>query len=96
MAFGTLLDRRAAPAESGQSLLDSTTVLFGSNVGNANSHASVDLPILVAGGPYKHGQHVVHEGPNRPLSDLYVTLLQQGMGVPTEHFGHSKQALTWG
>lgn len=93
-AFAALLDTLAAPSESGESLLDTTTVLFGSNLGNANSHASVDLPILIAGGAYKHGQHIVHDGPNRPLSDLYLTLLQ-GMDVPTEHFGHSEQALTW-
>ena len=93
-AFAGLMDTLAAPSESGESLLDTTTVLFGSNLGNANSHSSTDLPILVAGGNYKHGQHVVHEGPNRPLSDLFLTLLQ-GMDVPTEQFGHSEQALSW-
>mgnify|MGYP001193461998 CR=1 FL=1 len=92
--FAAFLDRLAESAESGESLLDTTTVLFGSNMGNANSHASVDLPILVAGGDYKHGQHIVHEGTNRPLSDLYLTLLH-GMGVSDERFGHSEQALTW-
>jgi hypothetical protein len=76
-------------------LIDQTTVLFGSNLGNANSHASVDLPILLAGGGFSHGTHVVHAGEhNAPLCNLFVTLLQ-GMGVETDAFGQSTGTLTW-
>ncbi|MCY3969471.1 MAG: hypothetical protein OXG74_06035, partial [Acidobacteria bacterium] len=63
--------------------------------GNANSHEPKDLPILVAGGGFSHGQHIVHEGEhNAPLCNLYVTLLQS-MGVETDSFGQSTSTLTW-
>mgnify|MGYP004360922925 CR=1 FL=1 len=75
-------------------LLDQTTVLFGSNLGNANSHTPDDLPILVAGGGLSHGEHIVHEGPNVPLSNLFLTLLQH-QGVETDTFGQSAGTLSW-
>ncbi|MCY3814091.1 MAG: DUF1552 domain-containing protein [Gammaproteobacteria bacterium] len=93
--FGALLDRLDERPDGGPSLLDSTTVLFGSNLGNANSHSAKHLPILVAGGPFAHGRHVVHEGDeDAPLSNLFVTLLR-AFGVPTETFGHSTEPLVW-
>ena len=95
-AFDGLLTQLSERGDANGSLLDQTTVLFGSNLGNANSHAPKDLPILVAGGPFKHGQHIVHEGAdNAPLCNLFVTLLQQGMGVETDKFGQSTGTLTW-
>ena len=82
-------------AEAGSTLLDNTSILFGSNLGNANSHAAKNLPILVAGGGLPHGQHVAHNTEqNGPLCNLYVTLLQS-MGMETESFGQSTGALTW-
>ena len=93
-AFGGLLDELAARNDSDGNLLDSTTVLFGSNLGNANAHTSHDLPILLAGGGYQHGGHIVHEGENAPLCNLFVTLLQT-MGVETDVFGQSTGTLTW-
>jgi hypothetical protein len=94
-AFGGLLTELAARNDSDGNLLDSTTVLFGSNLGNANAHTSHDLPILLAGGGYQHGGHIVHEGEeNAPLCDLFVTLLQT-MGVETDAFGQSTGTLTW-
>jgi len=93
-AFGGLLNELAARNDSDGNLLDSTTVLFGSNLGNANAHTSHDLPILLAGGGYQHGGHIVHEGENAPLCNLFVTLLQT-MGVETDAFGQSTGTLTW-
>lgn len=93
--FGILLDRLDQRPDGGPSLLDSTTVLFGSNLGNANSHSATKLPILVAGGPFAHGGHIAHEGTeDAPLSNLFLTLLR-AFGVPTDTFGHSTHALTW-
>ncbi len=54
----------------------------------AISHTPDDLPILVAGGGLSHGEHIVHEGPNVPLSNLFLTLLQH-QGVETDTFGQS-------
>ena len=92
--FGKFLDRMTQPGVNGESLLDSTVVLLGSNLGNANSHKATDLPILVAGGPFKHGKHIVHEGENAPLSNLFLTILQ-ATGIETDSFGHSTSPLIW-
>ena len=84
-----------ARGDANGSLLDTTTVLFGSNLGNANSHQPKNLPILVAGGGYRHGRHIVHEGAqNAPLCGLFVTMLQS-MGMEAESFGQSTGSLTW-
>ncbi len=94
-SFSDLLTDLGERSDRNGSLLDQTTVLFGSNLGNANSHEPKDLPILVAGGGYSHGQHIVHDGEhNAPLCNLYVTMLQ-GMGVETDAFGQSTSTLTW-
>ena len=94
-AFNDLLTQLRERSDTNGSLLDQTTVLFGSNLGNANAHTATDLPILVAGGGFSHGQHIVHEGDNAPLCNLFVTMLQD-MGVETDTFGQSTGALTWG
>ena len=94
-AFDGLMTDLTERSDANGPLIDQTTVLFGSNLGNANAHTPVDLPILVAGGGFSHGQHIVHEGEhNAPLCNLYVTLLQN-MGVETDAFGQSTSALTW-
>ena len=95
-AFGTMMDDLQSRTDENGALLDQTTVLFGSNLGNANAHTPVDLPVLVAGGGFSHGQHIAHEGEhNAPLCDLFVTLLQN-VGVETDQFSQSKSTLTWG
>ena len=94
-AFGDLLTALRERSDEGGPLLDSTTVLFGSNLGNANAHTPVDLPILLAGGGFAHGTHVAHEGEhNAPLCNLFVTMLQN-LGVETDAFGQSTGTLTW-
>ena len=94
-AFAGLMTELGGRSDAHGSLLDQTSVLFGSNLGNANAHTPVDLPILVAGGGFPHGQHVVHEGEhNAPLCNLFVTLLQN-MGVETDAFAQSTGTLTW-
>ena len=94
-AFNDLLTQLRERSDTNGSLLDQTTVLFGSNLGNANAHTATDLPILVAGGGFSHGQHIVHEGDNAPLCNLFVTMLQN-MGVETDTFGQSTGTLAWG
>ena len=94
-AFAGLMTELGGRSDAHGSLLDQTSVLFGSNLGNANAHTPVDLPILVAGGGFSHGQHIVHEGEhNAPLCNLFVTLLQN-MGVETDAFGQSTGTITW-
>ena len=75
----------------GKPLLDSTVVLFGSGMGNASSHSSRNLPILLAGGGFKTGKHHRFERngrDGRPLCDLYVSILQK-LGIETDRFSSS-------
>lgn len=75
------------------SLLDQTSVLLGSNLGNANAHDPSNLPIIVAGGGYAHGRYVAcDESNNTPLCNLFVSLLNH-LGVETESFGSSTGSL---
>jgi hypothetical protein len=84
-----VLGRLTEHREGGQRLLDRTMVLFGSNMGDANTHDNTNLPILLAGGGFKHGQHLAfRRDQNTPLCNLYVSMLQK-MGVEADAFGSS-------
>lgn len=84
----------ATPATEGQRLLDQTMVLYGSNLGDANVHNCTNLPVLLAGGGFKHGQHLSFDSvQNKPLCNLFVTMLQN-MGVEKDAFGSATGALS--
>ena len=88
-----LIGNLAAKSEGGQRLLDRTMVLYGSNLGDANIHDNTNLPILLAGGGLHHGQHLAFKRDNnKPLSNLFVTMLQN-MGVETDTFGSNAGTL---
>jgi hypothetical protein len=88
-AFNDFLTRLKGIEEQGNTLLDQTIVLFGSNLGNASSHDARNVPTLVAGGGFRHGQYLAHdEANNTPLSNLFVALARQ-MGLGVETFGSS-------
>lgn len=89
--FGKFLTRLSKISDGERSLLDSTAVLFGSGMSDANSHRNSDLPIILAGGGYKHGEfrEVPREGVKKvPLCNLFVDIAQK-MGVETDSFGSS-------
>jgi hypothetical protein len=88
-----LLAKLKQTKEEGVSLLDRTMVFFGSNLGAGSTHSTRNLPVLLAGGGFKHGQHLAFD-PNRPppLCNLYVTMLQR-LGVKADKFGSSKGTL---
>jgi len=91
-AFGGLLSFLKQQQEGGSSLLQRTAVLFGSNLGNANSHDTKNLPIILAGGGFRHGQHLkLDEKNNTPLSNLFVQTLQR-LGLEVDAFGTSSGA----
>ena len=72
--------------EAGGDLLERTSVLYGSNLGNANSHDNRNLPMILAGGGFRHGGHVAFDNDrNEPLANLYVSMLQR-MGIETDRF----------
>lgn len=75
--------------EAGADLLANTSVLYGSNLGNASSHDTRNLPMLLAGGGFKHGQHLAFDTKqNYPLPNLYVSVLQR-LGIETGKFATS-------
>ena len=80
--------------EGGGTLLDQTQVLVGSNLGDASSHNTNNLPILLAGGGWKHGQHLVGDRKdNTPLGKVFVSMLQK-FGVGTDKFGSGQGTMT--
>lgn len=84
-----LLTKLKSTNEGGSTLLDRTIVLFGSNLGNASSHDNKNMPILVAGGGFRHGQHLAFDPKkNPPLSNLYVQFLRR-LGADVNTFGSS-------
>ncbi len=84
----------AGTQEGGDRLLDRTMILFGSNMGDSNTHVNTNLPILLAGGGLSHNQHIAFSRDrNRPLCDLFVTVLQQ-FGVDVDSFGSSTGSLS--
>lgn len=88
-AFGEFLTRLKGITEEGRPLLDHTAVLFGSNLGNASAHDWHNLPIVLAGGGYRHGAYVAHDDKhNTPLANLLVDQAQR-MGVEIRSFGSS-------
>jgi hypothetical protein len=89
--FATLLARLSQTREGAGSLLDSTTVLRGSAFGDSNEHDHMDLPIVLAGGSVRGGQHVM-VARGTPMSNLLLATLQD-LGVPARSFGDSTGAL---
>jgi len=96
--FARFLDKLSSMKEpnSDGSVLDHTMALFGSGMGNGNAHVNKDLPLVLAGGGFKHGEHKVYpkEDIRRvPLCNLYLSMLQR-FGVATDSFGKSTGTLT--
>ena len=88
-----LLARLKGTEEDGATLLDRTSVFFGSNLGSGSSHSTTNLPVLLAGGGFKHGQHLALDPKSPPpLCNLFVTLLQR-LGLPIDRFGSSTGTL---
>jgi len=90
--LGEFLTKLKNVKEGSDRLLDHTAILFGSNLGNASSHSWRNLPILLAGGGYKHGHHIAHDPENNtPFANLFVPLAQR-MGLEIEKFGSSTKS----
>jgi hypothetical protein len=91
--FGEMLAAFRDTRETGGNLLDRTQVLYGSCLGNANSHSNQNLPMILAGGGFRHGQHLSFDTVNNtPLANLYVSMLQ-GLGVEADKFATSTGSL---
>ncbi|HYH64894.1 MAG TPA: DUF1552 domain-containing protein [Urbifossiella sp.] len=80
--------------EDGATLLDRTMVFLGSNLGDGSSHSVRNLPVLLAGGGFRHGKHLRFDPQNPPpLCNLYVSMLQR-LGVETDRFSSGTGTLT--
>jgi len=82
---GLFQDLKAVREGEG-TLLDRTMVLYGSNFGDSNKHVTTNMPVIFAGGGFKHGQHLAFDTErNYPLPNLYVSMLQR-MGLNVDRF----------
>jgi hypothetical protein len=93
-AFVAFLTKLKDTREQGGTLLDRTMVFFSSNLGNASSHSTRNLPVILAGGGFRHGQHLAFNPASPPpLSNLYVSMLRR-LGINADRFGSSTGSLT--
>ncbi|MCA9193579.1 MAG: DUF1552 domain-containing protein [Planctomycetales bacterium] len=75
--------------EQEDNLLDRTMIMYGSNLGNANTHVTTNLPVIFAGGGFRHGQHLAfNTEDNYPLPNLFVSMLQR-LGLEVSQFATS-------
>ena len=84
-----LLSELKNVTEGDGTLLDHTMMLYGSNLGDADKHTTDNLPVLLAGGGFRHGQHLKFDlQRNYPLPNLFVSMLQN-MGIEADKFATS-------
>jgi hypothetical protein len=93
VVLAKLLSNLTSKPEGDERLLDRTMVLYGSNMGEANIHDNTNLPIILAGGGFKHGQHIAFKRDNNtPLCNLFVSMLRR-MGIEADAFGSSTDSI---
>ncbi|GAB5562446.1 MAG: DUF1552 domain-containing protein [Synoicihabitans sp.] len=87
--WGNFLRELKGTQDAGGSMLDTTSVLMTSNLGNASSHDNRNMPVLLAGGGFRHGQHITYDRTdNYPLPNLYLSLLHRH-GIDADRFATS-------
>jgi len=92
--WAQFLRELTAIEEPGGSVLDHTSILLTSNLGNASNHSNQNMPVLFAGGGFKHGQHLAFDKKNNyPLPNLFVNVLQN-VGLETDSFATGKSTMT--
>ena len=85
-AWGNFLRSLSEADDHGTSLLDNTSVLLTSNLGNASNHSNQNMPVVLAGGGFRHGQHLCFDQRhNYPLPNLFVSLMQR-VGLEEDRF----------
>lgn len=89
-----LLQKLKNTQEQSESLLDRTMIFFSSNLGDASTHSTKNLPVLLAGGGFRHGRHLAFDRDNSPpLCNLYVSMLQR-LGIETDRFSSGTSPLS--
>lgn len=85
-SWGQFLRDLADTPDRDGTLLDYTSVLLTSNLGNGSNHSTKNMPVLLGGGGFRHGQHLAFDQKhNYPLPNLFVSLLQR-VGLETDRF----------
>jgi hypothetical protein len=97
--LGEFLRKLDEVREGGHTLLDQTAILMGSNLGNASSHNNTNLPIVAAGGHFRHGQHLAfNPQKSPPLANLLVSFLLvsflQHLKLEVDQFSSGTGSLT--
>ena len=93
-ALAEFLTKIKESQEGEHHLLDRTMVFYTSNLGNSSSHDNTNLPILLAGGGFKHQGHLAFDRKNNMLlSNLFVRMLHQ-LGIEAQSFGASTGVLS--
>jgi len=91
--FNRFLTALTSAKEGGASLLERTQILYGTCMGSANSHSNVNLPVLIAGGGFRHGHHLAFNTTNNHnLATLYVSMLQR-LGIETNTFAGARTTM---
>ena len=92
--FAKFMERLEDVKEGGHSLLDQTAIFSGSNLGNASSHNNTNLPVIAAGGRFKHGQHLSFDPEKAPpLYKLFVSYFQH-LGIEVDRFSSGTGTLS--
>ena len=92
--WAQFLRELSAIEEPSGSLLDLTSVLLTSNLGNASNHSNQNMPVLLGGGGFNHGQHLAFDRNNNyPLPNLFVSLMQR-VGLESDSFATSTGTMT--
>ncbi|MBC9889928.1 MAG: DUF1552 domain-containing protein [Opitutae bacterium] len=92
--WGDFLRDLKGSEESNGTVLDNTSVLMTSNLGNASSHDNRNMPVLLAGGGFRHGQHLAFDTSNNyPLPNLYLSILRRH-GLEVDRFATSTGEMT--
>ena len=94
--FTAFLEKlKAATDADGRPLLDTSAVVYGSGMGDSNTHDNSNLPTVLVGGGFRHGWHRKYER-NAPaprlLGDLFITLMQ-GFGLEVDSFANARSGL---
>ena len=93
-AWGDFLRGLQRTQDHGANLLEHTSVVLTSNLGNASSHNNRNMPVLFAGGGFRHGRHLAFDRNNNyPLPNLYVSILQQ-TGLEQNRFSTGTSTMT--
>ena len=96
--FAYLVKRLKAIDEGGQSLLDNSMLLGGSNLFDGDTHGADQMPLILAGkggGTLKTGRNLDYlerGNENRRAASLYLSIMDR-MGLKLDRFGDATQRL---